>query len=243
MQTWGLSDPGSVREQNQDTFVIQELSEVSILAVVCDGMGGARSGDVASRLAMEKFSEEVLLRWQEDLSEERVYEILRSGVALANAAVYEKANSGEEYSGMGTTLVAAVVSQREAYIINVGDSRAYHVNNSGIAQVTTDHSFVQMMVHCGELTPEEAKNHPRKNLITRAIGTETKVEGDVYRVELEETDCLALCSDGLSNVLADQEILFEIVHGETRDDCCQRLLKIAKTRGAPDNVTVVVVSP
>ena len=242
MQAWGLSDPGVVRTQNQDAFVIQELEESVYLAVVCDGMGGARSGNVASQLALEQFAQLVGQNWKENLSDEEISRLLAAGVEQANQTVYATSCSDEAFEGMGTTLVAAIVQSHSAHIINVGDSRTYHVGKTGIKLITTDHSFVQMMVRRGELTPEEAKNHPQKNLITRAVGTEESVTGDVYRVDLEEGDCLALCSDGLSNVIADQEILFEIAHGETKDDCCQRLLKIAQNRGAPDNVTVVLIN-
>ena len=242
MQAWGLTDAGLVREQNQDAFLIMELSDTCRLAVVCDGMGGARAGNVASSLAMEVFTTCSSDGYHEGMSLEEIELLLRSGVEQANCSVYEKAREEEDFAGMGTTLVAALVEESAAHIVNVGDSRAYYIGKNGILLVTTDHSFVEMMVERGELTREAAKKHPQKNLITRAIGTEEHVTGDVYHVELEDGDNIALCSDGLSNVMLDQEILFEIVHGEQKEDCCQRLLTIAKNRGAPDNVTVVLLS-
>ena len=124
----------------------------------------------------------------------------------------------------------------------VGDSRAYIFNGGGIQFVTMDHSLVELMVQRGEISREEAKSHPGKNLITRAVGTEPNVSCDLYRQPLKSGDSLLLCSDGLSNVMADQEILFEVIHGVRKDCCCQRLLEIAKDRGAPDNVTVVLVT-
>jgi protein phosphatase len=142
---------------------------------------------------------------------------------------------------MGTTLVAALVRGRKASVINVGDSRCYGVNEDGIWQITKDHSLVQMMVDRGELPPELAKSYPGKNFITRAIGTEPTVLSDVFYLDLQKGDFLLLCSDGLSNVMDDQEILFEIAHGVNRQHCCQRLLDIAKNRGAPDNVTSILV--
>ena len=242
MQAWGITDAGMVREQNQDTFVVLELAEECHLAVVCDGMGGASAGNVASVLAVEEFTAEISDGYHETMTDEEKGQLLLRGVSRANRAVYEKAHSGEEFTGMGTTLVAAIVEQSAAHVVNVGDSRAYYIGKDGILLVTTDHSLVEMMVERGELSREQAKKHPQKNIITRAVGTEEQVAGDVYRVELEEGDCVALCSDGLSNTVLDQEILFEIVHGEQKEDCCQRLLEIAKNRGAPDNVTVVLVS-
>ena len=143
---------------------------------------------------------------------------------------------------MGTTLVAAVIQPKKAVVVNVGDSRAYRINTDGIMQITQDHSLVQMMVDRGEITPEQAKVNPSKNLITRAVGTEPAVICDIFPLKLEKGDFLLLCSDGLTNLVDDQEILFEVVHGQQPDDCCVRLLDIAKKRGAPDNVTCVMVS-
>ena len=143
---------------------------------------------------------------------------------------------------MGTTLVAALVRGKKVSIVNVGDSRAYAITGDGIRQVTRDHSLVQMMVDRGELTAEMAKHYPGKNLITRAIGTETMVLCDVYRLEMNKGDFVLLCSDGLSNMMDDQEILFEVAHGVNKQHCCKRLLDIAISRGSPDNVTAVLMS-
>lgn len=242
MEVWGLTDPGNLRENNQDDFRITKLKDKALLAVVCDGMGGAKSGNVASRLASEVFSEEIKRSFSNDMTPEEVERVLRSAVSLANITVYEQSQLSEEYRGMGTTLVAALVYKKAVLIVNVGDSRAYHVNPDGINCITIDHSVVELMVQRGELTPEQAKLHPRKNLITRAVGTTPQVMSDVFYVDAKKNDCLLLCTDGLSNEMADQEILFEIVHGARMDDCCQRMLEIVKERGAPDNVTSVLIA-
>ena len=142
---------------------------------------------------------------------------------------------------MGTTLVAALIHGRCLTVVNVGDSRAYKVDADGIRQITRDHSLVQMMVDRGELSPEVARTYPGKNFITRAIGTETMVECDLYHLDVRKGDYLLLCSDGLSNMMDEQEILFEIAHGVKKQHCCQRLLNIAKNRGAPDNVTSILI--
>ena len=142
---------------------------------------------------------------------------------------------------MGTTLVAVLVHGKKATIVNVGDSRAYGIDKDGICQITKDHSLVQMMVERGDLSPEMARSYPGKNFITRAVGTETVAECDLFHHKLERGDCLLLCSDGLSNMMDDQEILFEVVHGGDKAQCCQRLLDIAQNRGAPDNVTSVLI--
>ena len=241
MQYWSLTDPGCVRAQNQDTYLIEKLDRNSLLCVVCDGMGGAKSGNVSSSLASDVFVQEVRQSWGPLMDGEKVDRILRGAVKLANFTVYDQAQQFEEFSGMGTTLVAALLRGKQVTIVNVGDSRAYCVDRDGIRRLTRDHSLVQMMVERGELTPERARTYPGKNLITRAIGTESMVECDIFHLEVQRGDCLLLCSDGLSNMMDDQEILFEVAHGINKQYCCQRLLDIAKNRGAPDNVTSVLI--
>ena len=241
MQSWGLTDPGCVRKQNQDAYQMEQLDRSSLLCVVCDGMGGAKSGNIASSLAMDVFIQEVRRNWKPLMDQDRIDQVLRSAVKLANFTVFDQAQQFEEFDGMGTTLVAALIRGKRATVVNVGDSRAYGIDRSGIRQITRDHSLVQMMVERGDLTPEVAKSYPGKNFITRAIGTETTVMCDIYHQELAKGDFLLLCSDGLSNMMDDQEILFEVVHGVNKQHCCKRLLDIAKNRGAPDNVTSVLV--
>ena len=241
MHTWAVTDPGCVRPQNQDAFYIEQLDESCTLCVVCDGMGGARSGNVASSMAAEVLTQEIHATWRPGMSREDTEAMLRSAVKLVNFAVFDQAAQFVDFAGMGTTLVAALVEGKAATVVNVGDSRAYHIGAEGIHMITQDHSVVQLMVDRGELTPEEAKLYPGKNLITRAIGTDATVECDLFRLELERDDRILLCTDGLSNLLDEQEILFEVVHDEQRENCCQRLLDIALNRGAPDNVTCLLL--
>lgn len=241
MQCWGITDPGCVRSQNQDAYHIEQLDRNTTLCVVCDGMGGAKSGNVASTLAVDVFVEEIRRSWHSGMDPEETDQMLQGAVKLANFTVFDQAQQFEEFYGMGTTLVAALIRGRSVTIVNVGDSRAYLVNKDGVRRITTDHSLVQMMVERGELTPERARTYPGKNFITRAIGTENVVLCDVFHLDVERGDSVLLCSDGLSNMMDDQEILFEVVHGINKQYCCQRLLDIAKNRGAPDNVTSVLV--
>ena len=181
MEAWGLSDKGNVREQNQDYYLIERLPEDAMLAVVCDGMGGAKSGNVASRLACEVFTGEVKRSFQAGMKPKQTEAMLRSAAALANTTVFEHSQLSDEFTGMGTTLVAALILKNmAATVLNIGDSRAYLLNADGIRCVTVDHSLVELMVQRGELTPEQAKNHPGKNLITRAVGTEQQVCADVF---------------------------------------------------------------
>ena len=242
MQSWGLTDKGCVRKMNQDAYDIQQLDRNTLLCVVCDGMGGAKSGNIASSLAVDVFSQEIQRTWTPNMEWDKADQMMKSAVKLANFTVYDQARQFEEFDGMGTTLVAAFIRGRKVSVVNVGDSRAYRISQNGIRQITKDHSVVQMMVDRGELTPEAAKRYPGKNLITRAVGTESSVVCDVFRQELNRGDFLLLCSDGLSNLMDDQEILFEVVHGVNKEHCCKRLLDIAVSRGCPDNFTCVLVS-
>ena len=241
MQYWGLTDPGCVRSQNQDAYQMVQLDRGTVLCVVCDGMGGAKSGNVASSLAVDVFVEEIRRTWTSNMDVEKIDRMLEAAVKLTNFTVFDQAQQFEEFNGMGTTLVAALIRNRSATVVNVGDSRAYSVTRDGIRQLTVDHSLVQMMVQRGELTPEQAKTYPGKNFITRAIGTESVVECDLFRLDVERGDAIFLCTDGVTNIVDEQEILFEVVHGVNKQYCCQHLLDIAKSRGAPDNVTGVLV--
>ena len=241
MQYWGLTDPGCTRTQNQDAYQIVQLDKNTLLCVVCDGMGGAKSGNVASSLAIDVFTQEVGRSWSADMDQDRLDQMLHSAVKLANFTVHDQAQQFEDFTGMGTTLVAVLVRNKQITVVNVGDSRAYAINAQGVQQLTEDHSLVQLMVNNGELTREQARSYPGKNLITRAIGTEAVVEPDIFHHKVEKGDCLLLCSDGLSNIIDEQEMLFELVYCDDKKQCCQSLLEIAKNRGAPDNVTSILV--
>lgn len=241
MQSWGMTDPGCVRPQNQDAFKIQELDRNSLLCVVCDGMGGAKSGNVASAMAVDVFCQRILENWRSALSQEDTDQLIVNTVKAVNSAIHDRAMQSEEYTGMGTTLVAALIRGKQITVVNVGDSRCYHLRENGVRQITVDHSLVQMMMQRGELTPEQAKTFPRRHVITRAVGPENEVQCDLFHLDAQRGEGLLLCSDGLSNLVDDQEILFEYVHGTQRQNCCRQLIEVAKNRGAPDNVTCILV--
>ncbi len=237
MQVWGVTDRGAVRQQNQDAYAARVLEDGRIIALVCDGMGGARAGNVASTMAVELFMDRFTQTGPEDPEEER----MAHAASVANQEVFQRSIQDPDCAGMGTTMVAVLASEQEAVILNEGDSRAYHINAEGIVLVTRDHSLVEDLVERGELTREQARTHPHKNLITRALGAEPILMADCFRQPLAAGDYLLLCSDGLSNVVNEQEMLYEVIHGGAEEGCCQRLLDIALSRGAPDNVTVVLV--
>lgn len=233
MNIWGITDQGKVRKQNQDVFYCWTNGTNGCI-LVCDGMGGARSGNIASAMAAQRFAQVV------STLNGSPGERLTQAVKEANAVVYQRGLQDLDCWGMGTTLVAALVNEREAHIVNVGDSRCYHISEGRIWQVTQDHSLVAELVTLGQITPEEAKSHPNRNIITRALGTEPEVKGDLYLEPMKPGDRLLLCSDGLSNEVSLEELLKAAGTGDARS-CCEQLLKKALERGAPDNVTTVIL--
>lgn len=241
MNVWAITDVGAVRKQNQDAYLTESLPDGRMVVSVCDGMGGARAGNIASQMAVRAFGDMVLDGLTDPEKAADVGQLMKSAVEEANRAVCARARTDPDCLGMGTTLVAAVVDAELCRVINIGDSRAYAVSPGGIRQITRDHSLVEDLVQRGEITPEQARFHPQKNLITRALGT-----GEAARADLFEEPCvpghfLLLCSDGLSNVMSDQELLYEIIHGGEPAGCCQRLLDTVLSRGAPDNMTAVLL--
>lgn len=240
IEAWGFTDRGAVRPENQDCYYLKQHGDDLLAAIVCDGMGGHRAGNVASALAVDVASAYLESLTDEELSDTPPEHLTRA-LNLSNEAVFRRSNQEMEYAGMGTTMVSVIIAGKTAHILNIGDSRAYRINDGEIYKITRDHSVVEDMVHRGEITAEEARVHPQKNLITRALGSMAKARGDLYDITWEPGDYFLLCSDGLSNALTDQELLYEILHGGSRDTCCKRLLAQALNRGAADNVTAVLI--
>lgn len=242
MRAWGITDIGLQRSENQDTFAIDQREDGSCaVAVVCDGMGGVNGGRLASSLAAETFIENCRALLQPDMTAEQLRELQSFCVSKANDAVFLRAKQGESCRGMGTTLVSALLIPGGAIVCNVGDSRAYHIGKQGITRITQDHSVVENLVRNGELTPEQARKHPNRNLITRALGPESYIECDIFDVSLEEGDALLLCSDGLVITVTDAEMLQIIREEADAEQCLARLIARSRENGAPDNVTAVLI--
>lgn len=242
MNIFGMTDIGSVRSENQDSYAVRYLGQKAAIAVVCDGMGGARAGNVASAIAVESFAAAVEQLCRDGIpgDERHCTKVLRRACATANDHVYQLSRTDEMYRGMGTTLVAALLLEGEAYVVNVGDSRCYLVHGDTIQQVSCDHSLVQLLVSRGDITPEQARNHPKKNLITRALGVDRDVTADCYHIQWQEGDSLLLCSDGLSNVLTDEKLLGQASQQLPLEERCRNLMRMTLEHGAPDNVTIVM---
>ena len=240
MEVWSMTDVGLVRKENQDAFAVCQHEESGhTLCVVCDGMGGAAGGRLASRIAVDTFMLEMQKVLRQDMTPEQLREASSYAVTLANRAIRDAAEASVDCRGMGTTLVSAVSYDGGAVISNVGDSRAYRITADGIARITKDHSLVERMVDRGDITAEEARHHPNRNLITRALGPDMSALSDEYICPLGPGELLLLCSDGLVDTVTDQEMLFEVIHGDDLNTCLDRLLTISKSHGASDNVTAV----
>ena len=247
MKSFGLTDKGKVRKDNQDCFIIEKCQSRNCLVLaLCDGMGGAKAGGIASQLANKAFVSYVYGKLTSRVSRIIDYrKILREACEEANGVSFEYSNFDEAFNGMGTTIVGGVIKNNgNGYIINVGDSRAYLISrrSGNIRQITKDHSLVAELVEAGAITPEQARTHPQKNIITRALGTERRVECDYYEIALQGGETLLLCSDGLSNIVSDLEMLECAKEHPEPEQLCRALMSRALNRGANDNVTVVAVT-
>lgn len=239
MKAYGLTDIGLVRESNQDCFAVSVDGAEPVWAVVCDGMGGANGGYYASSTVSAAFSHSMDISF-EGLKSKQIENVMCEAVRVANESVYKTACEQPDLSGMGTTLVAAVIMGDTANIVHVGDSRAYLVGDGKITRLTNDHSVVQQLVELGQITEEEAKVHPEKNMITRAVGVKEDVEPESTTCKLHKNEAILLCTDGLTNMVDDSEIL-QITQDNAIEDATEQLLDLAKTRGGTDNITVVII--
>lgn len=239
MKTFSRTDVGSVREVNQDYVFVSDVPVGNLpnLLVVADGMGGHRAGEYASKFAVEVLKQEL-----EASTEDQPEAIIRKAIAVVNGKLLETAKQDERLHGMGTTLVVATIIEKTLYFANVGDSRLYLVNEE-IKQLSKDHSLVQEMVRLGGINQEEAKIHPDKNIITRAIGAKEKIEIDFFEYRLKKGDMILMCTDGLSNMVEDKDI-FQIVKN-SRDvvEAVEQLIKNANDNGGSDNIGIVIAEP
>lgn len=247
MTVWGLTDIGLVRKENQDAYAVRVNEDSGhLVCVVCDGMGGVSGGRIASTLAVSTFMNSCLGNLRRDMTTQEVQTVAEFAVAAANRAVYERAQSEPVLAGMGTTLVSAIIWDDQVLLSNVGDSRAYLVRcreeqeSPAISRVTKDHSLVEKLVDMGNITEEEALSHPDRHFVTRVLGPDSDVPSDTYLLQLQHGDYMLLCSDGLVDTVSSQEMEREILKGED-NTCLNRLLELAKSSGAADNVTAVLL--
>ncbi len=239
MKMFSKTDIGMVRDVNQDYVyvTVTPIGNLPNLLVVADGMGGHRAGEYASRLAVEIVKQELA-----ESTEDAPEAMMRSAITRANEKVLEAARQDAKLSGMGTTLLVATVIERTLYFANVGDSRLYLLNDD-IKQLSKDHSLVQEMVRLGGINREQAKVHPDKNIITRAIGAKDEIEIDFYEYRLKKDDMILMCTDGLSNMVEDEEMLRLIKSSRDVVEAVEQLIERAKDNGGSDNIGVVVAQP
>ena len=238
LKTFSITDIGRKRKVNQDFVYSSErfVGPLPNLFLVADGMGGHNAGDYASRLAVETIVER-----SSGSLETNPLRVLDEAVQSANGLVRKRAQETPELQGMGTTVVAAVIDGRELYVANVGDSRLYIVNSGEIRQITKDHSWVEERVRRGGIGKAEARNHPDKNIITRAVGAEETVRIDFFQVLLQEGDVILMCTDGLTNMLEDEEIRMTLDGARDIVEKAQGLVRAANERGGRDNISVVLI--
>ena len=240
IKTASRSDVGKKRQLNQDVVYSSELPVGNLpnLFIIAHGMGGHKAGDYASRYAVDTIEKETL-----ESLEENPEIILQKAISKANKDIRELSHQNPDMEGMGTTIVAATIYGKYMKVANVGDSRLYIINGKKIKQITRDHSLVEEMVRIGELDRISARNHPNKNIITRAVGVTASVVADFFDVELKEGDVILMCSDGLSNMLEDEEI--RMIACAQRDiiEKAEALVRAANNNGGKDNISLIIIEP
>lgn len=241
MQVFGISDIGLKRKSNQDVFyyVVNKFNEC--FAFVCDGMGGQNGGDIASRIVFDIFSKNISKILDGEKKEEEIKSLILNFYEKANREIYQKSYEKEELKGMGTTCTTVFVKKKKIFIFSVGDSRLYIKKDDFLKQQTVDHSYVQTLVDCGKITKEEAKFHPRKNEITKAVGILKEINVDFKEVEIFDGSDILLCTDGLTNSCSDLEINRILNKDCEIEYIAKELINLSKFNGGQDNVTVVLI--
>lgn len=236
------SDKGLVRNINEDSYnIIAGHTGIPAAFIIADGMGGHNSGEIASRMAVDLVSNHIMQFPEKISSEENISEAIEDMVQKANVSIHEMSREQGANFGMGTTFIVAVICGKKLFIGHVGDSRVYLARNGGIARITTDHSFIEELIKNGSLKREEAGNHPRKNMLTRALGCFEEILIDTYSCDVLENDTFILCTDGLTNMLGENEINDIVQKAGEPDDICNKLVSRANEYGGEDNITVIAL--
>lgn len=240
LKVFSKSDIGLVRHSNQDACKSGSFQNNSAWAVVCDGMGGANGGNIASGIAVDMISRQILSSYHEGMTDNSIKNIISSAIFNANLAIHEKSLDDSSLSGMGTTVVVGMISGGIVHIAHAGDSRAYLITSDCIKQLTIDHSMVQEMVNNGDITEQQAKKHPQKNIITRALGVDSSIQVDYCEEEFHSDSLLLICTDGLSNYI-DAEQIYKLSKVMDAESMTEQLVTLAKDCGGSDNITVVII--
>ena len=238
LSSYAMTDVGRTRLVNQDYVFscLEPIGNLPNLFIVADGMGGHQAGDFASSYSVKKFLESVSLSLQKN-----PHKIFADAIRYANRELIEKSKSNPELRGMGTTMVVLTIIGEKAYVANVGDSRLYLMEDS-LTQITVDHSLVQEMIKIGELTKESARLHPDKNIITRAVGAGRDINADFFEFTLTKNSILLMCSDGLSNMVEDEQLAVLLKSAKTPEKIGKKLIETANRNGGKDNIAVIVIN-
>ena len=240
MRVYAKTDIGKAREMNQDFYYVSQVNENMALCILADGMGGYKGGEIASSLATNSSKEYIEENFDKiEHSDEEIMNLIKSAMDYANIAVYKKAKANEELEQMGTTLEICIIYNNKAYIGHIGDSRIYRIRKNIIRRITTDHSYVEKLVKDGTITREEAFYHPKKNMLTKALGCVQTVEPDVYTKTFIKDDIILMCSDGLTNMIREEEI--SKIIKQDKEKAIENLVKQANDNGGLDNITVVII--
>lgn len=240
MKIYSQTDTGRVRDNNQDSFAAAHLSTTASFAVVCDGMGGANGGNVASALAVKIISESFIRNFRNNMTDSSVRMLMESAIATANSTVLSAAAKNPDYKGMGTTVVSVLVNGGQVTLAHLGDSRAYLYTQDHLSLLTHDHSVIQSMIDTGQITENEARYHPNKNVITRALGVNKNVDIDFNSISLQPGDILLLCTDGLTNYVEKERIEY-LLKNTQPNLFADTLIHAANSSGGGDNITAVLL--
>lgn len=232
---------GKIRENNEDSFFVDENNHS--LFIVADGMGGHNAGEIASKMAIDIVSKFIKDNWTSiDFANEfNVHSLLRNAIEKANKKIYEQSLLNKELDGMGTTLTIAFINETRLYIAHIGDSRAYILRDNELFQITQDHTLVSELLKNGSITENEAKNHPKRNIITKALGTSPYVEPDLSNYVINDNDIVILCTDGLTNAIENDEIKNSFNTFLTLQETCDYLINLANEKGGYDNITIMAI--
>jgi len=235
------SDKGIIRDINEDSYsIINDAEGKPVSFIIADGMGGHNSGEIASKMAVDYVSQCIKRDYEKIDTKEKIIDYIIKIMQESNRLVYKNSMENEENFGMGTTLIIAVVFKNLLIIGHVGDSRVYLLRDNKMNRITTDHSFVEELIKNGTVSREEASNHPKKNIITRAIGCAEEIQIDIYECEIMDNDIFIICTDGLTNMLSDDEIKNIIQSNSDLEEACNQLVKTANDNGGEDNITVIL---
>lgn len=240
MNLYGMTDTGLKREMNQDVFYTHKFSEQVGFAIVCDGMGGQNAGHIASEMVCSVISSRLIDSDILKSSHDNISGLLISAISDANVQVYSRSNLEAGLKGMGTTAVICIVVNEIAHIAHIGDSRAYLLKNAKLRQVTKDHSLVQELLEKGEISADEAINHPNKNMITRAVGVNLIVDIDYMTMKFGRGSKLLLCSDGLTNMVSN-EVIEHVLNQSNAEMACKKLIELSNLAGGIDNITIAII--